>query len=402
MAGSFISPDGDIESLYITDYNLIDRYVTTGTAWGWGLNSFGQVGDNTSTTKSSPVLVTGGGQNWKSVTAGLRLMAGIKTDGTLWMWGSNQYGGIGNSTTANSFSSPVQTVAGGTNWKMCFVGNDHTVAIKTDGTLWTWGLNTTGALGDNTQTHASSPIQTIAGGTNWKNCSATYQSSYGIKLDGTLWAWGSNANGQLGVGNTVARSSPTQVANGGTTWKTLSTPGGSYQGMAAIKTDGTLWAWGANNYWQLGTGDTTVRNSPVQNTYGGNWKYIITTTRQSAGIKTDGTLWVWGQNSNGNLGTNDITNYSSPVQTIAGGTDWRTVAMSGVTSSFWTGAIKTDGTLWVWGTPSTNGQMGTNSTTPQSSPVQTIAGGKNWKQISIGTNTGLALYFYDAGDLYPK
>ena len=141
---------------------------TDGTLWSWGLNSSGQLGDNTRTNKSSPVQTIAGGTNWKQVASGGQYhTAAIKTDGTLWLWGNNGNGRLGDNTTTNK-SSPVQTIAGGTNWKQVAGGRYHTAAIKTDGTLWLWGFNSSGQLGGNTTIDKSSPVQTIAAGTNWK------------------------------------------------------------------------------------------------------------------------------------------------------------------------------------------------------------------------------------------
>jgi len=190
----------------------------------------------------------------------------------LWLWGANSYGQLGDNTTTGR-SSPVQTIAGGENWRMVSAGGYHTAAIKTDGTLWTWGYNNYGQLGDNTVVHRSSPVQTTAGGTTWKQVSASQYHTAAIRTDGTLWLWGYNRYfGQLGDNTVVNKSSPVQTTAGGTTWKLVAA--GGYH-TAAIKTDGTLWLWGCNKYGQLG--DTTLvhRSSPIQTIAGGtNWKQV--------------------------------------------------------------------------------------------------------------------------------
>ena len=168
MSG-FNSPiSGDFDKYFMTTTDLIDRYAIGG-LWALGLNSFGQVGDNTTTDKSSPVQTISAGTNWKQVSCGYSYTAAIKTDGTLWTWGRNSLGGLGDNSTTSK-SSPVQTVSAGTNWKQVACGY-QTAAIKTDGTLWLWGDNTYGQLGDNSITKRSSPVQTIAFGTNWKQVS---------------------------------------------------------------------------------------------------------------------------------------------------------------------------------------------------------------------------------------
>jgi alpha-tubulin suppressor-like RCC1 family protein len=371
--------DGGDIGKFITKEYLIDVYPQMvpqskkPLLWLWGTNNWGILGDNTTTNKSSPVQTVAGGTNWKLVVGGYQLTAAIKTDGTLWLWGYNSTGQLGNNTTANK-SSPVQTVCGGTNWKQVACGN-HTAAIKTDGTLWTWGWNTDGQLGDNTPTDKSSPIQTVCGGTNWKQVACGAQHTAAIKTDGTLWTWGYNLYGQLGDNTNTRKSSPVQTVAGGTNWKQVAA-GGFH--IAAIKTDGTLWMWGRNSTGQLGNNTTANKSSPVQTVTGGtNWKQISCGYYHTAAIKTDGTLWLWGANTSGCLGNNSTANKSSPVQTVCGGTNWKQVS----SNYDRTAAIKTDGTLWLWGY-NLLGELGDNTTANKSSPVQTVTGGTNWKQVS--------------------
>lgn len=348
-----------------------------GGLWGWGLNSSGQLGNNTITDVSSPVQTVAGGTNWKLVSSGFSgYTTAIKTDGTLWLWGINTNGqlGTGNRT---SRSSPVQTIAGGNNWKLVSAGDEHTGAIKTDGTLWLWGSNIFVQLGDNTTASKSSPVQIFGGGTNWKLVSCGTYHSVAIKTDGTAWAWGTNSSGQLGDNTVSPKSSPVQTISTGTNWKTISA-GGFYS--MAIKTDGTLWSWGQNSYGQLGDNTITNRSSPVQTISAGtNWKQVSCGLNHTAAIKTDGTLWLWGRNLYGGLGDNTTQSRSSPVQTIVGGTNWKQVSLGNFTTS----AIKTDGTLWSWGY-NPFGQLGDGTTTDRSSPVQIITGGTNWKLVSVG------------------
>lgn len=351
-----------------------------------GLNNYGQLGDNTNVTyRSSPVQTITYGANWKSVAVGYGLTAAIKTDGTLWTWGKNNYGQLGDNTIINR-SSPVQTTAFGTNWKNVASGNLHCAAIKTDGTLWGWGGGGHGELGDNNgtgNTHLS-PVQTITYATNWKSVACGLSTTAAIKTDGTLWGWGSNYGGQLGDNTSNDKSSPVQTVAGGTNWKQVSCKS---RHTSAIKTDGTLWGWGSNNYGQLGDNTNTYRSSPVQTVTGGtNWKSVAVGQYHTAAIKTDGTLWCWGNGHYGQLG-NNITVFnlagerrSSPVQTVAGGTNWKQVSCG----DYYTAAIKTDGTLWLWGL-NNYGQLGDNSTSMGfSSPVQTILYGQNWKSVACG------------------
>ena len=375
MTTNFKVTNGGLASDF-SDLFIPRSIFSQGGLWAWGGNSNGELGDNTTAGKSSPVQTVASGITWKQVSTAKNIhTAGIKTDGTLWTWGNNGQGQLGDNTVAAK-SSPVQTVAAGTNWIQVACGNNHTIAIKADGTLWAWGSNTNGQVGANDITHRSSPVQTVAGGTNWELVDGGRYHSAGIKTDGTLWVWGKNTNGQLGTNDIVHRSSPVQTVAGGTNWKLISC--GGYNGhTAGIKTDGTLWTWGDNTFGALGDNSTTVRSSPVQTVAAGtNWKQVSVGSYYTAGIKTDGTLWSWGLNNRGQLGDNSVTDKSSPVQTITAATNWKQVSCSYVTSA----AIKTDGSLWVWGGNDV-GQLGTNDLTHRSSPVQTVAGGTNWKLI---------------------
>jgi alpha-tubulin suppressor-like RCC1 family protein len=376
-----------LDEVYITDSEIIDRFVGT-QLWGWGDNTVGQLGTNSTTHRSSPVQTISGGNNWKQVAAGYCHTAAIKTDGTLWLWGSSFNGQLGNNSIQDQ-SSPVQTISGGANWKQVAAGYCHTAAIKTDGTLWLWGFGTSGQLGNNAITNRSSPVQTVSGGTNWKQVSTGDSNTAAIKTDGSLWLWGSGTNGILGNNDDIINhSSPIQTISGGNNWKQVSAGCGN---TAAIKTDGSLWLWGVGVFGQLGNNARTNHSSPVQTVSGGNnWEQVDTDSQHTAAIKTDGTLWLWGDGSGGALGHNAITDRSSPVQTISGGTNWKQVSVG----NFHTAAIKTDGSLWLWGN-GTNGEMGNNSTQDQSSPVQTISGGNNWKQVSAVFRTNMALRYQE-------
>jgi alpha-tubulin suppressor-like RCC1 family protein len=301
---------------------------TDGTLWIWGFNGYGQLGDNTSFLggRSTPVTTFVGGTNWKQVVCGRDHTSAIKTDGTLWTWGRNSYGQIGDNTSGTNRLTPVTTFAGGTNWKQVSGGDEHTAAIKTDGTLWTWGRNSYGQIGDNTSgTNRLTPVTTFAGGTNWKQVSCgAVNFTAAIKTDGTLWVWGRNAFGQLGDNTTTTRSTPVTTFAGETNWKQVSC---GRLHTSAIKTDGTLWAWGRGANGQLGDNTITQKNTPVTTFAGGdNWKQVDSGYGHISAIKTDGTLWTWGRNNNGQLGDNTTTTRSTPVTTFAGGTNWKQVA----------------------------------------------------------------------------
>ena len=255
---------------------------TDGTLWTWGESCFGSLaGRSGLSAYISPGTTTGGGTNWCKVVGGWSNFGAIKTDGTLWVWGRGGYGGLGTGSTF-SVNSPVTTAGGGTNWCHVDMSCNTTTAIKTDGTLWTWGRNVAGQLGNLNSPDTCSPGTTAGGGTNWCASSMGVMSAAGIKTDGTLWTWGHAKVLGDGIG-TASRSSPGTTAGGGTNWCKI-TVGTSH--MSGIKTDGTLWTWGCNNYGQLGDGTTTSRSSPGTTLNNTNWSSISSKINTNIGIRT--------------------------------------------------------------------------------------------------------------------
>ena len=285
-----------------------------GTLWLTGTNTNGELGQNSVVKYSSPVQVPG--TTWNRFASLSNVTVANKTDGTLWSWGSGSYGTTGQNNTTK-YSSPVQIP--GTTWSTAeyALGSGETSgsALKTDGTLWVWGRNFMGELGQNNRTTYSSPKQ-IPG--SWASAlSEVGYSTLLVNTDGELYAMGANSQGQLGLNNTTTYSSPVQIP--GTTWAATN-PKTSAASSWVIKTDGTLFAWGDNGYGQLGQNSRTKYSSPVQ-IPGTTWHEVAGMTDGGVvATKTDGTAWSWGLNYAGNLGQNNTANYSSPVQIP--GTDW--------------------------------------------------------------------------------
>jgi hypothetical protein len=326
--------------------------------YSWGNNTEGNLGSNNTVKRSSPVQV-GSLSTWLKIAAYSYSSYAIKTDGTLWAWGDNNYGALGLGDVVKR-SSPVQ-VGALTTWSQVAAGGAFAAAIKTDGTLWMWGYNSAnGNLGLGDKIDRSSPVQ-VGALTTWANVACGANFATAIKTDGTLWAWGGNPYGALGQGNTTYRSSPVQVG-ALTTWSKASA--GSYHAVA-IKTDGTFWSWGLNNNGQLGLNDVVYRSLPVQVGALTTWLSLSANAAQfTSATKTDGTLWAWGVNASGQLGLGDVVKRSSPVQ-VGALTTWDKIAVIAGNAA----AIKTDGTLWLWG-DNNYGQLGQSDIVKRSSPVQ--------------------------------
>jgi alpha-tubulin suppressor-like RCC1 family protein len=359
----------------------------------WGKNTEGQLALGNTTNRSSPVQV-GALTDWLEIAGGYSFALAVKTNGTLWSWGRNNTGqlGLGNTT---DYSSPKQ-IGALTTWAYVGVASNGTnmagYAIKTDGTMWVWGSGANGRLGLDDTSSRSSPVQ-LGALTNWLKITSGAYSNFAvaIKTDGTMWSWGSNNAGQLGIGLSTAynTSSPQQIG-ALTSWANVSI---GFNFAMAIKTDGTLWAWGGNSQGQQGVGNTTMRSSPIQVGALTAWSKISCGFRSDGAfcqaVRTDGTLWSWGFNRNGQLGLGTSTYYatlSSPNQ-VGSLTNWSNVSCGNEFAM----ASKTDGTLWSWGANNV-GQLGLANTTQYSSPKQ-IGGNTNWYDPSAAFNSAFALAY---------
>jgi|GEM_PF-647304 len=324
---------------------------TDGTLWMWGHG--GRIGDGTLNASNTPIQI--GTDTWKTVESGGYFTIAIKTDGTLWAWGNNDGGHLGDGTFVNR-NSPVQ-IGTDTDWKSISSDVDgHTLALKTDGSLWSWGENTNGELGDGSRTTRNYPLR-IGTENNWKIAIAGKRYSIAIKTDGSLWSWGSNYNGSLGLGTSVNNVlTPTQVGTSND-WETISS---HFMNCSfALKTNGTLWAWGHNITYNLGDGTLTNRNIPTQIGTDTDWVSI----GASCGVKSNGSVWGWGQNYVGEVGNGTTSHVSVPTQ-IGTDTDWVAVYDKSI-------KLKANGSLWTSGYNG-DGSLGNGITTNSLVPVPVI------------------------------
>ena len=392
--------------------NLFPQYIRS-ELHSWGTNQDGSAGNGTvSSTGTYTNLVLLPRGIVKQISIGTAITA-LTSNGVIWSWGTNTNGVLGDNTTSTR-SSPV-TVVGGKTWIQVSSGFNHTVALDANNVVWSWGLNTSSQLGDGTTSARSSPVRLIYRQV-WpiKTVSAGPAMTAAIDLDGVLWTWGSNSLGQLGDNTITTRSSPVTVV-GNNRWLSVIAAGaiGSNNAVAAIDANSRLWMWGSNQHGQLGDNTTTTRSSPVTvvtpTGATGLWSQVYTNGMNTSGIMNDGTLWSWGRGSLGVLGDGTQSLRSSPVQVFGGGTNWQRVYtnINLVNSQAFTMALKTNGSLWGWGQNSLgNFGIGVNlSTNTFLSPVR-VGGNTNADSLGVPNpdylwkilpTTGNVLSSFDAG-----
>jgi len=393
--------------------------------WSTGYNAHGQLGQGDTTGRSSLTQV-GGRTFWSEVAASNCIIAVTNTQ-ELYTWGNNQYGALGDQTSGfgNDKCSPVQ-IGSDKSWDTIIATESYgpQFACDNSGNLWAiGGVNTYGQLGIGDTTARSSPVQVTTGvkGIAIGGSSGFAAAPMLLKTNNTIWTWGVGSAGFLADGTSIDRSSPVQVGSlttwgypdrgmivstatgsddfyifgdvgyalgsnfnysspvqigAANEWKTSSN--GGYHTLA-IKTNGTLWAWGLNVYGQLGKGDFSQRNSPVQVGNDSDWSQVSAGENHSTAIKEDGTLYTWGRNNSGDLGNGTTTNVNTPTQL---GTETYLDVSAG---DGFTAAIRSNGTVWVWGRNDLS-QHGLGDTVQRSSPVQTATSVSDAVQIAIGSN----------------
>jgi len=275
-----------------------------GAAYCWGFNSFGPLGDGTTTLRTTPVAVSGG-LLFQSISAGIYHTCGLTASGAAYCWGNNASGQLGDGTTSNR-TSPV-AVSGGLVFQAISAGDDHTCGLTASGAAYCWG---SGYLGDGAGSHGTTPVA-VSGELVFRAISAGWDHTCGLTTAGTAYCWGFNAYGPIGDGTTSDRDTPVAVS-GGLLFQSISI---GYHHTCGVTTGGTAYCWGGNDHGQLGDGTTINRTSPVAVSGGLVFQAIDTGYYlHSCGVTTGGAVYCWGLNVMGQLGDGTTTDRLSPMR----------------------------------------------------------------------------------------
>ncbi len=355
------------------------RAATAAVTYAWGSNQRGQLGDGTAENRSSPV--PGGVPGARAVAGGLAHSLAIAPDDTAWAWGSNANGQLGVGGTILGSATPLP-VSGLTDVVAVAGGNDHSLALTSDGAVWAWGDDHQGQIGDGTPVGAHFAPVSVEGLAGVVAVAAGTWHSVALEADGTVWAWGDNLHGQLGDGTTIDRASAAHVAG---LSGIIAIAAGGFHSLA-LASDGTVWAWGEGDRGQLGDGLFSPRSLPVRASGLAGVVGVAAGAYHSMAVDTDGTVWTWGNNGFGQLGrTGGSLGVPAPVPGLAG----VTAVAANASNGFHSLARRSDGTVWAWGWNGA-GQLGDGTTTNRSAPVQ-VSGLSDVTLIAAGGHHSLAV-----------
>lgn len=338
-----------------------------GEVWAFGENSTGQLGDGTMETRSTPVKVAGfsEGDRIDAIAAGYRYSLALKSDGTLWAWGENTKGQLGDNTLVDR---PMPVQVDGLNGIITMgAGHQHTAVLTGSGEVWTWGDNSKGQLGNGSSAGGRKAPGMIESLTGIIAIAAGDFHTIALKNDGTVWAWGSNLKGQLGDGTNKQRATPVKVKK--------------LRGIVAVKAgvnhslalgdDGKVYTFGENSDGQLGDGSRINRNVPVLISAASGTRKLSAGASHSAVLKQDGTLWVWGKNNEGQLGNGTFTKSNPSPKQVKG--DLESGVINLVAGASHTVVLKEDGSVWAFGAD-TYGQLGNGEPLERSSEPRSVSG----------------------------
>jgi alpha-tubulin suppressor-like RCC1 family protein len=321
LSGSGFSFSGFGSGAVSTTYHTV-YLKSDGTVWTWGYNLNGQLGNGTSgpgTDSNTPAQVPGL-SGVTAIAAGNNFTVALKNDGTVWTWGYNSNGQLGNGNTGTDSNIPVQvSVTSGLSSVIgVAAGYNHAVALmnSSGGTVWTWGSNSNGQLGNGTTTDSNIPVP-VPGLANILTIAAGNAFTVAVRndtLNSSVWAWGYNNVGQIGDGATADVWSPVEVS-GMVGAGAIGIAAGDDHAVA-MKTDGTVWTWGGNGYGQLGNGTTTGSVTPVQVSGMSGVEAVAAGVYDTVALKIDSTVWTWGHNPYGQLGNGTIIDSNIPVNAM--------------------------------------------------------------------------------------
>ena len=335
-----------------------------GSLWCWSAHGSGETCVGTKTDHPAPIMIVSLANDVVRFSSGEYHACAIRSDGSLWCWGGNDDGALGVGTTSYC-TTPAMVTGLDAHVASVSAGSTGACVVKTDSSLWCWGDNSNGELGDGTKTLRAAPVVVTGfstGGAASVSAGYTYHTC-AVKTDGSLWCWGYNWCGQLGDGTKTDRSTPVMVTGFSSGVASVSARGSF---TCAVKTDGSLWCWGENYYGQLGDGTITQRLTPVMVTgFSSGVAAVATGGEHTCAVKTDGSLWCWGWNQFGQLGDGTKTDRSTPA--VSPGLSAGVASVAAGEAS--TCAVKTDGSLWCWGS-NQDGWLGDGTKTDQSTPQQ--------------------------------
>lgn len=341
-----------------------------GSLWAWGASDYGQLGNGKMNGNILFMLQVGNEKSWKKISAGERYSLAQKKDGSLWRWGYD--------TSNQDVLEPVQ-VGSDTDW-VSFSAGSFTTAVKSDGSLWSWSQNDGSIMIIDTENMSNVAPAKIGEDDDWSLVESGTSCAVAMKKDGSLWSWGYSRYGELGNGTMIPKLLPTCIDKG-KNWVQVSA---GFAHTLALKKDGSLWAWGSNYYNEccIFSYDGTIAK-PAQVGAGKDWARALSYGYTSLAIKKDGTLWGWG-NNDGILGGSSGSSFYTPVK-IGNDSDWMDI--SGSTSIIF--GLKKDGTLWMWGSDYSHDLFSGTDGNYWSSKVPVQVGkNKDWMKISAGNTFG--------------
>jgi len=340
-----------------SEYNIL---IKNGQAWGWGYNTQGQIGDNTVTSRRTPVSILGTIKTFCKIGTGVATSIVIDKNGQIWGWGFNYYGNIGDNTTTQR-NTPVSIL--GAKKTFCSIdSSQHTIGIDKNGLVWGWGYNGYGQLGNNSVTNKITPVSIL--GVKKTFCSITTGQNHTMGIDNTglVWGWGWNGYGQLGDNSKISKRTPVSILGAK---KTFCSVVSGYGHSLGIDNTGLVWGWGYNGKGQLGDNSTVSKCTPVS-ILGAKKTFCVITSGDvhTIGIDKNGQVWCWGSNVNGQLGDNTIVQRNTPVSIL--GSKKTFCKISGQQHTL---AIDKNGQLWSWGN-NNKGELGDNTINKKCTPIR--------------------------------